>query len=646
MSNDYFCFRPHLTGPDLQRLKPIAATLSLIAINVGAFIFTYIQSGSLDQRNWTVTVLRLGAQFNPLTLDGEWYRIFTHMFLHGGVIHMAVNMYALFYAGSRIEPTVGLKKFLFIYFVCGITAALNSLYWNLFTVGVGASGAIFGLFGFLLIANTFSTRKPGRGIYSVLIHLSILVAINLVVGAILNADHAAHFGGLAAGILIAQYALTTGGVEALRKVRIEFYLLPLLVVFFISLPRAQVNYFRFFQQVVAAEDSSMYRFKASTTDDDFMRGFMRNYDQWDAALTSLKEQNHIPWQLAMDTFRLRRYIELRKAENLYKKTVVQHESYIYLDSAEIVQEQMKQYVRLDYPLWFRRTDEEAPKSNPPGTMVKVSYDSQWVEVDTQSAVYYRVGFRDSVGQWNGPVRDYYKNGDIQMKGVYKANKRDGVFIYYSDKKTYTAAGRYVDDKSFGKWETFYPNGMRESEIFYNNFYFVRNLWDSLGHHLVVDGNGRDIRKYPNGVIASEGEYRHGLKEGYWYGRHPNGELYFEEHFNDGRLVTGQSRTLEGETFMYDESSFFPIPEGGFDDFNAYLKSETKKLSSDELGHVKLSFRITRTGMLTDLAVDQGASPTLDEKARELIINGPRWRPARNHGHEPVDGWRSVTVEFY
>lgn len=630
----------------MQRLKPIAATLSLIVINLGAFVATYIKAGSFHEHNWTVTVLRLGAQFNPLTLDGQWYRIFTHMFLHGGPVHLIVNLYALFYAGSRIEPMVGRRKFLFLYFICGITAGLNSLYWNLFTVGVGASGAIFGLFGFLLIVNTFSTRKPGRAVYSILIHLAGFVTINLAVGSLLNADHAAHFGGLAAGILIAQYALTTGGIETLKKVRVEYYLLPLLLVFFISLPRTQVDYFRFFQEVVSAEDSARHRFQERMTDDEYMRGFMKNYDQWDAALVTLNSQKEVPWQLAMDTFRLRRYIELRKEENLYKKMVVQHESYIYLDSAEIVEERMKQYLALDYPLWFRRLDQAVPMPDPPGAMVKVAYDSQWVEVNNKPAVYYRVGFRDSLGRWNGPVRDYYRNGDIQMKGAYKENKRDGVFLYYSAKRTYTAAGRYIDDRTFGKWETFHPNGKRESEIYYNNFYFVKNLWDSLGNHLVVDGNGREIRRYPNGVIASEGEYRHGLKEGYWYGRHPNGELYFEEHFNHGRLVSGQSRTLQGETFMYDESSLFPMPEGGYTEFNAYLKSETKKFDSDELGHVKLSFRVTLGGLLTDLTVDQSAGATLDAKARELILQGPRWLPARSHGHEPVDGWTSVTVEFY
>jgi membrane associated rhomboid family serine protease/antitoxin component YwqK of YwqJK toxin-antitoxin module len=629
----------------LRFLKNIPATLTLIVVNVGAFIFTYFQTGSFDERNWTVTVLRLGAQFNPLTLDKEWYRIFTHMFLHGGIVHLVLNMYALFFAGRRVETAVGTRKFLFLYFICGITAALNSLYWNLFTVSVGASGAIFGLFGFLLIVGTFSTLKPGKSVYSILIHLGVLVAINLIVGNLVNADHAAHFGGLGAGILIAQYALTTGGVPALMKVRIEYYMLPVLFVFFISLPRNQVNYFRFFRQVVAAEDSARHRMGNHVTDDDRMRGFIKNYHQWDAVLAALNNQHDVPWQLAMDTFKLRRYISLQKQENLYKKTVVQHEAYVYLDSAEMAQEKMREYLKLDYALWFRKKDEEAQDGSP-GTMVKVLYDSQWVETPAQRAVFYRVGFKDSLGRWNGPVRDFYNGGDVQMKGMYKGNKRDGVFLYYSDRRKYISAGRYVDDKAFGKWQTFHENGRLASEVYYNNSYFVKNLWDSLGNQLVVDGNGREIERYPNGVIATEGEYHHGLKDGYWYGRHPDGSMYYEEHFSRGRLLTGRSRTLAGETFIYDESSLFPMPEGGFEIFSAYLKGESKESGTDDLGHVKLSFRVTSKGQMTDITIDQSATPALDARAKQILLNGPRWLPARNHGHDPVDAYGYVQVEFY
>jgi len=280
-------------------------------------------------------------------------------------------------------------------------------------------------------------------------------------------------------------------------------------------------------------------------------------------------------------------------------------------------------------------------------MVKVLYDSDWVEISGPRAAFYRIGHRDSLGRWDGIVRDYYGNGEIRMKGRYRKNKRDGVFLLYSDHKTYTEAGRYLDDRKFGKWQTFHDNGRLAAEIVYNHGRFVHSLWDSLGNRMVVDGNGREIQRYPNGVVAVEGEYRHGMKEGYWYGRHPNSDMYFEEYFNQGRLVSGQSRTLGGETFVYDESSLYPLPAGGFESFRQYMKSETKKVDPDELGHVKISFRVTAKGALTDVSIVQNATPVLDAKAREILVHGPRWLPPRRHGHEQVDGVvDELLIEFY
>ncbi|HET9486079.1 MAG TPA: hypothetical protein VFO54_01520, partial [Chryseosolibacter sp.] len=118
-----------------------------------------------------------------------------------------------------------------------------------------------------------------------------------------------------------------------------------------------------------------------------------------------------------------------------------------------------------------------------------------------------------------------------------------------------------------------------------------------------------------------------------------------ENFNSGRLMTGKSRSPEGETFVYDASSQYPIPEGGFEEFNAYVKSETRKID-DEFGHVKISFRVTREAALADVVIVQGASLTLDAKAKEILLRGPRWLPARNHGYEPVDAEGFVQIEFY
>ena len=207
------------------------------------------------------------------------------------------------------------------------------------------------------------------------------------------------------------------------------------------------------------------------------------------------------------------------------------------------------------------------------------------------------------------------------------------------------SGRYYEGKKFGKWETFYPNGRRASETFYHSAPFVNSVWDSTGTQLVVDGNGREVHRYPDGVVALEGEYRHGRKEGVWYGRYPGGELHFEETYNNGILVSGRSRSPSGETFVYDETSLSPMPEGGFQQFYAYLKSSTARVD-EEMGHVNLSFRVTKNGVATEVTVDQSASPFLDAKACEILQQGPRWLPARMHGHEPVEGEAFVQVAFY
>ena len=72
----------------------------------------------------------------------------------------------------------------------------------------------------------------------------------------------------------------------------------------------------------------------------------------------------------------------------------------------------------------------------------------------------------------------------------------------------------------------------------------------------------------------------------------------------------------------------------------------KKFNTVEMGHVKLSFRVMKNGAIADLMIDQGATPALDAKAKEILLNGPRWHPARRHGYQNIEKWAEVQVEFY
>ena len=480
----------------------------------------------------------------------------------------------------------------------------------------------------------------------VFINFLIFVGVNLMIAKAINADNAAHFGGLVAGICMGGFAAMSGTLNAFREMKTSFVIVPLLIVVYFALPRFQVSYFQFFQQVVAAEDSTSQRLERNLTDEQYLVVLTKTVNQWDSVLSILNSQRYLPEELASDTFKLRRYIGLRKQENTFRKKMIERQSFIFLDSVGHVQDLMQQYMGLRYNLNYRLPEERPGSADTlQREMVQVWYDEDWVEIAGPPDPYYRIGTKDSLGRWDGFVQDFYANGDIQMKGTYRHDKRHGIFLFYSDHQTYTSAGRFREDESVGKWETFHNNGSLASEEYYDEGYFLKNLWDSLGNHLVIDGNGTEIQYHPNGIIAMKGSYRDGRREGYWYGNHPDGKLHFEELFKEGRLVSGRSRNSEGQSFAYDASSLFVLPEIGARRFNDYLTESTREIRSDVKGEVSLSFRVTERGKLADVKVERSLSAELDERAKEILLRGPAWRPATIHGYQAVNAVGRVIVRF-
>ena len=94
---------------------------------------------------------------------------------------------------------------------------------------------------------------------------------------------------------------------------------------------------------------------------------------------------------------------------------------------------------------YQNEEEEKPREEQNLVVVEQFYDKDWRECDITHAHYYRRGFKDSLGRWDGPVRDYYLDGGIQMKGEYKRDLRNGVFLYYSRDSLYESAGRYREE---------------------------------------------------------------------------------------------------------------------------------------------------------------------------------------------------------
>jgi membrane associated rhomboid family serine protease len=187
----------------LDFLKPKEGyfiTPILIYSNIGFFLIMTISGlGFISFKGQDL--LQWGANYGPLTEGGEWWRLFTSTFLHGGLMHLLANMYGLLFVGIFLEPLLGRIKYLTVYLLTGLLASIASIWWYDATISVGASGAIFGLYG-VFIALLLTKIYPPDFAKSFLISTAIFVGFNLLMGLIGGIDNAAHIGGLISGFIV------------------------------------------------------------------------------------------------------------------------------------------------------------------------------------------------------------------------------------------------------------------------------------------------------------------------------------------------------------------------------------------------------------------------------------------------------------
>ena len=175
-------------------------TPSIILVNVLIFLLMVI-SGVHIMSPASVDLINWGANFRPSTLEGEYWRLLSSCFLHIGLFHLAMNMYAFVYIGSMLEPLLGGKRFITAYLSTGFLASLTSLYWHDLTVSAGASGAIFGMYGvFFALLTSDLIEKTAR--QQLLKSIAIFIGLNLMIGLNAGIDNAAHIGGLVSGFVI------------------------------------------------------------------------------------------------------------------------------------------------------------------------------------------------------------------------------------------------------------------------------------------------------------------------------------------------------------------------------------------------------------------------------------------------------------
>ena len=186
----------HSTGAPTRTDAP--ATYVLIGLSVLAYLAELFGGGGTSAVEGGGTLIRDGGLFGPAVDDGEWYRLVTSGFLHAGILHLGLNMFALYILGTILEPGIGTTRFLAIYFVSLLGGSFGALLLDPREVTVGASGAIFGL-----MAATFIVAR-GRGMDELASQVGIFVVINLVFTiSIPGISIGGHLGGLVAGGLAA-----------------------------------------------------------------------------------------------------------------------------------------------------------------------------------------------------------------------------------------------------------------------------------------------------------------------------------------------------------------------------------------------------------------------------------------------------------
>jgi membrane associated rhomboid family serine protease len=173
------------------------ATYALIALNVVAYLVEITGGGGGFSPGNSSIVVDFGL-YGPFVAEGEWYRLLTYGFLHASLIHIGFNMFALYFLGRILEPGIGTARFVALYFASLFGGSLGALLLDPNALTVGASGAVFGIFG-----ATFVIARH-RGIDNLAASVGVILLLNLAisVGA-RNISLGGHLGGLAAGLLCA-----------------------------------------------------------------------------------------------------------------------------------------------------------------------------------------------------------------------------------------------------------------------------------------------------------------------------------------------------------------------------------------------------------------------------------------------------------
>lgn len=301
------------------------------------FIFILMTASGVHLSNPDIdSLIAWGGNFRPLTLDGQYWRLVSNVFLHIGILHLLFNMYGLAFIGLMLEPIIGSVRLAIAYLITGIAASAVSVGWHELMVSAGASGAIFGLYGIyiaLLLTNLMD-KKTRDGLLPSLV---VFVGYNLVYGMREGIDNAAHLGGLVSGIVLgfSLYPTLKWPAEKNRQYLVNgsaiVFIAGFVALILIKTPDDTVKYNMLMSEFVEHEQKALelYRVHDGSPDYKYLDAIEKdgipNWQVCQKTVFRMDSLAHLPEPLRERAEILRRYCDFRiLSYELISKSIKEH----------------------------------------------------------------------------------------------------------------------------------------------------------------------------------------------------------------------------------------------------------------------------------------------------------------------------------
>ena len=281
----------------------------------------------------------------------------------------------------------------------------------------------------------------------------------------------------------------------------------------------------------------------------------------------------------------------------------------------------------DYPYFGFLPDEDT-----------LYFDENWEKTDSLSASYYRPTNVNNTVNPSGHIRDYYMSGQLQMEGKFVRGSKTGYFRYFHENGELASEGSYRANKKTGAWRDFYPDGSEKQLIYYEDGHrYVEKYIKPDGKVAVVNGYGfyeNELRERGN-TFRQKGYFKDYQKHGKWTAYRKNGELYFEETYDQGKLIKGTSYDKQGNVYEYVQASLQAQPTGGMKKFYAFISNklvypiEARKLYVQ--GKVFTQLIIDIDGKLINTKTISSPHPLLAKEAEKVIRQFDDWQPGKLRG---------------